>query len=104
MLADHIVFIANASYSTHLGFFSSFKIVSDAYDGYSKVELVGKLPKGTVIIIESIKREEGKIFLGYFPFREEDARVRLDDPKHPKSRISASISLKYIEQNCSEKK
>ena len=44
--------------------FSSFKIVSDAYDGYSKVKLVRKLPKGTVIIIESIKREGGKNFFG----------------------------------------
>lgn len=84
--------------------FPFYEIVFEPYDGYPDEWLVKKLPKGTVITIESIKRESGNTILGHFSFREEYARVRLDDPNHPKSRIHASISLTVLEQICWEKK
>jgi len=69
----------------------------DWVDGYSDYPIVAKVPEGYPVVIEAVKRTEGRYLMGNIPFTHDQLILSMEHPREKNKRIRVWSEINYVE-------
>ncbi len=69
----------------------------DSFDGYNGYPIVAKIPNGYPVIIEAVRRTEGRYLMGNMPFRHDQLILSMEHPGEKNKRITVWSEINSVE-------
>src|SRR5262249_13920733 len=69
----------------------------DSADGYNGYPIVAKVPEGYPVVIEAVKRTEGRYLMGNMPFTHDQLILSMERPGEKGKRITVWSEINSVE-------